>query len=55
MYHEKLTQKDVERLQEENFHDKSCCEKNYPQKDYHDVYIAEIEKVLISASFSNIR
>ncbi|MBO5198198.1 MAG: flavin reductase [Lachnospiraceae bacterium] len=43
------------RLQEENFHDKSCCEKNYPQKDYHDVYIAEIEKVLISASFSNIR
>lgn len=28
------------------FIDKSCDEKWYPQKDYHTMYIAEIEKVL---------
>ena len=30
------------------FIDKSCDEKNYPNKDYHTMYIVEIEKVLVS-------
>ena len=29
------------------FIDKSCDEKWYPNKDYHTMYIAEIEKVLV--------
>ncbi len=29
------------------FIDKSCDEKWYPEKDYHTMYIAEIEKVLV--------
>lgn len=31
----------------ECFIDKSCDEKWYPQKDYHTMYIVEIEKILI--------
>lgn len=31
-------------LKEENFIDKSNIDKWYPQKDYHDVYVAEIIK-----------
>ncbi len=37
----------VEEINPESFIDKSIDEKNYPSKDYHKVYIAEIEKVLI--------
>lgn len=33
-------------LKEENFIDKSIIEKWYPQKDYHDVYVAEIVEEL---------
>lgn len=33
-------------LNEERFLDKSIAEKNYPKKDYHDVYICEIQEVL---------
>lgn len=33
-------------LKEENFIDKSNIEKWYPEKDYHDVYVAEIVKEL---------
>lgn len=33
-------------LKEENFIDKSNIEKWYPQKDYHDVYVAEIVEEL---------
>ena len=33
-------------IKPENFIDKSNDEKWYPQKDYHKVYVAEIEKVL---------
>ena len=29
------------------FIDRSCDDKWYPQKDYHTMYIAEIEKVLV--------
>lgn len=29
------------------FIDKSCDERWYPDKDYHTLYIAEIEKVLV--------
>ena len=33
-------------IKEENFIDKSNIEKWYPQKDYHDVYVAEIVEEL---------
>lgn len=33
-------------MKEENFIDKSNIEKWYPQKDYHDVYVAEIAETL---------
>lgn len=35
-------------LTEESFIDKSLVEKNYQAKDFHTMYIAEIEKVLIA-------
>ena len=31
------------------FIDKACDERWYPEKDYHTMYIAEIEKVLVKA------
>ena len=30
------------------FIDKSCDERWYPEKDYHTMYIAEVEKVLVN-------
>lgn len=33
---------------EEGFVDQSVAEKNYPQKDFHDLYIGEIVKVLVA-------
>ena len=33
-------------LKEENFIDKSIVEKTYPEKDFHDMYVGEIVKVL---------
>ena len=33
-------------LKEENFIDKSVVEKSYPEKDFHDMYVGEIVKVL---------
>lgn len=35
-------------LKEECFRDEAVRDKNYPQKDYHDLYIGQIEKVLVS-------
>ena len=35
-------------LTEEAFLDKTVMDKNYPSRDFHDVYIGHIEKVLIS-------
>ena len=35
-------------LKEEYFRDKAVLDKNYPQKDFHDLYIGHIEKVLVS-------
>lgn len=32
---------------EEHFIDKSIIDKNYPEKDYHTLYIGEIEKILV--------
>lgn len=34
------------KIEEEGFNDANVNEKNYPSKDYHDVYIGEIVKVL---------
>jgi hypothetical protein len=34
-------------LREEDFVDKKIMENNYPNKDFHDIYIAEIVKVLV--------
>lgn len=34
-------------MQEENFLDKEVLEKNYPNRDLHDIYIGSIEKVLV--------
>lgn len=36
------------RMNEENFLDKSIIEKWYPEKDYHNLIIGKIEKVLVS-------
>ena len=33
-------------LLEESFLDKTVMEKNYPQRDFHDLYIGRIEKIL---------
>ena len=35
-------------LKEEYFRDKAVMEEDYPEKDFHDLYIGQIEKVLIS-------
>ncbi len=35
-------------MQEDCFIDKSVVEDCYPMRDFHDIYIAEIEKVLVS-------
>ena len=35
-------------LKEENFIDKKVMQDAYPNSDYHDMYIAQIEKVLIA-------
>ena len=35
-------------LKEEYFRDAAVMEKNYPNKDFHDLYIGHIEKVLVS-------
>ena len=37
----------VQPLNENSFLDSSLIEKWYPNRDYHELYIAEIEKVLI--------
>ncbi len=37
----------VDRIKEENFLDKSIIDSKYPLRDYHDVYVCEIEKVII--------
>lgn len=34
-------------LKEEYFRDEAVMDKNYPQRDFHDLYIGQIEKVLI--------
>ena len=38
----------AQELKEENFVDHSLMEKCYPLKDYHTVYVGEIEKILIN-------
>lgn len=38
----------VSRMSEENFIDKTILDKWYPQKDYHNLIIGKIEKVLIA-------
>lgn len=38
----------VSKMAEENFLDKSIIEKWYPEKDYHNLIIGKIEKVLVS-------
>lgn len=35
-------------LKEENFLSREVVEQNYPRRDFHDLYIASIEKVLVS-------
>lgn len=37
----------VSKFYEENFIDKSIIDSKYPLRDYHDVYVCEIEKVLV--------
>ncbi len=37
----------VDRIKEEGFIDKSIIDSKYPLRDYHDVYVCEIEKVII--------
>jgi flavin reductase (DIM6/NTAB) family NADH-FMN oxidoreductase RutF len=39
----------VQELAPDNFVGRDVCIKNYPQKDYHTMYIAEITKVLAEA------
>lgn len=34
-------------LQEEKFHDEELISFNYPQKDFHEVYVGQIEKILV--------
>lgn len=38
----------VQRFEEDSFLDKTLMEKNYPNKDYHYMYFAEVEKIIIS-------
>lgn len=35
-------------LKEEYFRDKAVMEEDYPRRDFHDLYIGQIEKVLVS-------
>ena len=35
-------------LKEEYFLDKETLEKNYPDRDFHDLYVGRIEKILVS-------
>ena len=35
-------------ISEDCFFDKDCCEKMYPGKDFHTMYVAEIEKIYIT-------
>ena len=35
-------------LKEEYFLDKEIMEKNYPNRDFHDLYVGKIEKILVS-------
>ena len=35
-------------LKEEYFRDKAVMEEDYPERDFHDLYIGQIEKVLVS-------
>lgn len=37
----------AQEMKPENFIDRSCDTKWYPEKDYHTMYIAQIEKVLV--------
>ncbi len=37
----------VDRFKEECFLDKSIIDEKYPKRDYHDVYVLEIEKVIV--------
>lgn len=39
----------AQEMKEECFVDMGLCEKNFPNKDYHTMYIVEIEKVLVEA------
>ena len=34
-------------MQENYFLDKSIVETSYPQKDFHDVYVGEVEKIFV--------
>ncbi len=35
-------------LKEEYFLDRETLEKNYPERDFHDMYVGKIEKILVS-------
>ena len=35
-------------LKEEYFLDKETVEKNYPDRDFHDLYVGKIEKILVA-------
>ena len=35
-------------LKEEYFHDKELMDKCYPERDFHDLYVGQIVKVLVS-------
>ena len=37
----------VDRFKEECFIDKTIIDEKYPKRDYHDVYVLEIEKVIV--------
>ena len=38
----------MSKMTEENFLDKAIIQKWYPEKDYHNLIIGKIEKVLVS-------
>ena len=42
-----LVEKQLQELKEENFIDKTIIEKNYPEKDFHTMYIGEIVEILV--------
>ena len=35
-------------LKEEYFTDKAAMERNYPDRDFHDLYVGEIQKILVA-------